>query len=254
MTRAVTPLTASDADQLADCERTITAGMRTFVAVGEALCTIRDRRLYRATHGTFEEYCRERWSFSTSRARQLISAAKTVTTVTLAGGAAPTTEAQARELAGLQPHQAAITMRVAAENGSVTAASIKAARLQPWTDAEATVAVDHYLIDPKIAVFPPFRPHEWAGLADSINTRGLIQPIMLSTDGKRLIDGRFRYFALRWNGIDPLTATTVFGKPAVQRLPANTSEADFIIAVNVLRQHREVTAEEAREAIAQCLL
>lgn len=43
--------------------------------VGEALLHIRDKRLYRSTHKTFEEYCRERWDFSRRRAYQLLDAA-----------------------------------------------------------------------------------------------------------------------------------------------------------------------------------
>jgi hypothetical protein len=31
---------------------------------GTALLEVRDRRLYRETHATFEDYCRERWRFS----------------------------------------------------------------------------------------------------------------------------------------------------------------------------------------------
>ena len=47
---------------------------------------------YRATHPTFEAYCRERWGFTASRARQMIRAAKTVT----AGNASARTERKIR--------------------------------------------------------------------------------------------------------------------------------------------------------------
>ena len=47
---------------LTECEAVIERGLRTFVEVGEALLRIRDERLYRETHGTFEDYCRERWA------------------------------------------------------------------------------------------------------------------------------------------------------------------------------------------------
>lgn len=48
---------------------------------GRALTVIRDARLYRETHATFEAYCRERWQMSRPRAYQLISAAGMSTTV-----------------------------------------------------------------------------------------------------------------------------------------------------------------------------
>ena len=47
----------------------------------KALAAIRDsgkpsHRLYRDTHDTFEEYCRDRWGFSDSRARQYMLASQ----------------------------------------------------------------------------------------------------------------------------------------------------------------------------------
>ena len=39
-------------------EEIISKGLNTFLEVGHALAEIRDRRLYRATHDTFEPYCR----------------------------------------------------------------------------------------------------------------------------------------------------------------------------------------------------
>jgi len=92
-------LTDPERSRLAELEEVVERGLTTFVEVGNALLEIRDQRLYRETHSTFEAYCRERWGFVASRARQLIAAAKTVTVVTAAGLPAPTTERQARELA-----------------------------------------------------------------------------------------------------------------------------------------------------------
>jgi protein gp37 len=88
--------------RLADCEGIIERGLATFIEVGEALLCIRDERLYRAEHRTFEDYCRERWGFSRQRGLQLIDAAEMTTTVVTAGLPAPTSERQARELAPLR--------------------------------------------------------------------------------------------------------------------------------------------------------
>lgn len=83
---------------LAECERVIERGLKTFFEVGHALARIREERLYREAHTTFEDYCRDRWEFDASRARQLIRAAKTVTVVTVGGQPAPISERVAREL------------------------------------------------------------------------------------------------------------------------------------------------------------
>ncbi len=59
-------LTSSEATRLAELEEQISSGLATFVAVGQALLEVRDRRLYRQTHATFEAYCRERWGIGRS--------------------------------------------------------------------------------------------------------------------------------------------------------------------------------------------
>jgi hypothetical protein len=92
-------LTLSEGSRLAELEAVVEGGLQTFIDVGQALQEIRDGRLYRATHATFAEYCRERFGFSDSRGRQLIAAAKTVTAVTLSGLEAPKNEREARDTA-----------------------------------------------------------------------------------------------------------------------------------------------------------
>jgi hypothetical protein len=94
-------LTAVERSRLSELEAVVERGRQVFVEVGNALMEIRDERLYRLSHGTFEEYCRERWGFVASRARQLIAAAESVTVVTAAGLPAPANERQARELVPL---------------------------------------------------------------------------------------------------------------------------------------------------------
>jgi hypothetical protein len=112
---------------LAEREAVIERGLATFVDVGTALAEIRDDRLYRAEHGTFEDYCRERWGFSDSRARQMIAAAQTVTNVTVAGLPAPANEGQARELARVPADRRAEVWRETVErtDGKPTAAAIR---------------------------------------------------------------------------------------------------------------------------------
>lgn len=80
-------LTKPEAARLVTCEKTIERGINTFVEVGQALAEIRDAKLYRASHKTFEAYCDEKWKFSRQRAYQLIDQAKVVRAVANAAGA-----------------------------------------------------------------------------------------------------------------------------------------------------------------------
>ena len=88
------------AARLAECEKVIERGLATFVQVGEALLEIRDGVLYRETHSTFEDYCRERWGMDRTYAHRHIEAAKI--TELLPIGNNPATESVARELAPLK--------------------------------------------------------------------------------------------------------------------------------------------------------
>lgn len=82
-------------------EAVIERSRQTFVDVGNALLAIRDGRLYRENHATFDDYCRERWGMARSRAYQLIDSA-TVASALSTTVDSPTNEAQARELAPLR--------------------------------------------------------------------------------------------------------------------------------------------------------
>lgn len=66
---------SGELDRLGHLESIIDRGIATFMEVGQALAEIRDTRLYRATHGTFESYCRDRFGFSRAHGYRLIRAA-----------------------------------------------------------------------------------------------------------------------------------------------------------------------------------
>jgi N6-adenosine-specific RNA methylase IME4 len=124
----VSALEVAETTRLAELEAVVERGLATFVEVGRALLEIRDARLYRATHGTFNEYCRERWSFSRERGRQLIQAAQVVEALPTTVGI-PANEAQARELAPLLPDETTLVetwRELKAEYGAdLTASTIK---------------------------------------------------------------------------------------------------------------------------------
>lgn len=97
-------LTTGEQKKLAELESTIETGMKSFIDVGHALMAIRDRKLYTDVHETFEGYCKQRWEFSASRARQLIgatNAAKVIQSVTTGNTLNPPNERVARELAAV---------------------------------------------------------------------------------------------------------------------------------------------------------
>ena len=74
-------LTFEERTELEQCERTIAQGLQTFVDVGTALLTIRDKRLYREQYDTFEDYCQKQWRLARRRAYQLMDAAQVVQNV-----------------------------------------------------------------------------------------------------------------------------------------------------------------------------
>jgi hypothetical protein len=97
MSKALTKL---ETGKLSELESVIERGVQTFAEVGDALAEIRDGRLYRQTHGTFEDYCRERWGFQRNYANKIISAADVIGALGTVVPKIPT-ERQARELVPL---------------------------------------------------------------------------------------------------------------------------------------------------------
>jgi hypothetical protein len=91
--------------RLAPLESIIERGQQTFIEVGAALLEIRDSRLYRASHATFEDYCQKRWGWTATHGRRLIEASEVAQ---IAPFGAIANEAQARELLPLKDQPAAI--------------------------------------------------------------------------------------------------------------------------------------------------
>jgi hypothetical protein len=125
---ALEPIIMDESHDLIALEKVIERGLDTFVQVGEALAEIRDRKLYRIEHPTFDAYLDKKWSLSRSRACRLIQAAETVKV--LPTGNRPQTERQARPLATLPPAQRAEAWQkavAASPDGQPTAAEVKTA-------------------------------------------------------------------------------------------------------------------------------
>ncbi|MEH2160464.1 MAG: hypothetical protein V7K38_05330 [Nostoc sp.] len=94
---------------------------RAFFEAGKALMELRDRRLYRSTHKTFEEYCRDRFSYTYRHVNYLIAGSVIVDNIKMGTNSSqnesedemgtnssqilPTSEVQVRPLAKLEPQQ-----------------------------------------------------------------------------------------------------------------------------------------------------
>ena len=97
----VMDLTVQEKTELAELETIIESGMKSFLVVGRALLKIRDSRLYRDSHRTFDDYCRDRWGMTRMRASQLIAAVAVSENV----NNCLQNEAQARPLTRLEPEK-----------------------------------------------------------------------------------------------------------------------------------------------------
>jgi hypothetical protein len=103
-----TELSEAEKKKLQSCEKKIASSSECFVEVGESLQAIRDQKLYRESHNTFESYCEQVWGFGRSYAYRQIKAAKIVADLLAENGKEtplPTTEGQARELGRLTKSQ-----------------------------------------------------------------------------------------------------------------------------------------------------
>src|SRR5262245_42800910 len=111
-------LTKSETGALAELEAVVEKGKRSFVEVGSALAEIRDHRLYRATHKTFEDYCRERWGWNRAHANQIISGAEAVRKLPQGMDTMVSNQRQARELAAVAEANRPTVVQAASESAS----------------------------------------------------------------------------------------------------------------------------------------
>jgi 16S rRNA G966 N2-methylase RsmD len=91
-------------ERLVELEAIIERGLATFMDVGNALLEIRKDQLYLQTHGTFENYCKERWGWTRQRAYQLMDAAD----VSRILDTPPANAGQAAELVPLKDDEVAV--------------------------------------------------------------------------------------------------------------------------------------------------
>ena len=114
-------LTINERVELETLEGIISREMKSFIDVGKALLTIRERKLYRGEFKTFKAYCAEKWGMSKDHGNRLIQGFQVAANLgepisqepykTSRGilctpcEIQPTSEYQIRPLAPLQPEQ-----------------------------------------------------------------------------------------------------------------------------------------------------
>lgn len=138
-------LTTTEQTELAENESVIERGLKTFHEVGNALIAIRDKRLYRQTFKTFEDYCQQKWGLGERRAYQFIDAAKVLENLKSEPMVQlPASERQARPLTQLEPEAQRVVWDIVqktAPNGKVTADHVKSVT-SVFKEVATTKAID----------------------------------------------------------------------------------------------------------------
>ena len=130
---------------LAKCEQDIHDNLRATFVLGWRLEQIRDQNLYRASHNTFEAYCKERWDFSKTHANRQIQAYLCEKHLKETGDAKvciPTKESQVRWIVDLEPDQQVEVAAKVKENvgdGEATTGDFGEARQELYPKAKAEV-------------------------------------------------------------------------------------------------------------------
>jgi hypothetical protein len=115
-----------ETQRLAELEKTIARGKKTFVEVGLALAEIRDLRLYKREYSGFSEYCREKWGWEKRYTQYVIAGAEAVRSLPEETRTLVHHETAARELSKVAPEQRAGLVQAVVDAGKpVTAAEIK---------------------------------------------------------------------------------------------------------------------------------
>lgn len=120
------PLSADEQDVFDVQEQAIGKSLESFIACGKAFAIIKNRRLYRQSHSSFDAYVQERWGMSAAHAYRNIAAAQVVAALP-EGAPVPSSESQARLLSRLEPEEQAEVWEEAVErsNGApATAATV----------------------------------------------------------------------------------------------------------------------------------
>jgi hypothetical protein len=152
----------SDREQadLATCEAALDNLRLAFWAAGKALQVIRDARLYRDTHATFEDYVEQRWDMSRSQAYRLVDAWPLAERLSPMGD--KLNERQIRELlplASRHGQDAAVTVyRTVAETEGIQVTAALLASSRPATSTRPRLSGRSAPTSPETPATSPGRP------------------------------------------------------------------------------------------------
>lgn len=195
----VAAMDTAERAELGRYERVIERGLQTFVEVGVALMAIREGKLYRGTHATFDAYCRERWNFSKSHSNRLIDAAEVVENLTPIG-VIPANESQVRPLVKLEPEQQRKAWQQAVEtapNGKVTAAHVENVAV---TFAKPNATPTRTEIKPLHDAYKPLAPTQGKAVYLEPTPAAVEEPSVATTADEKYDpdDGPYGMFAREW--------------------------------------------------------
>lgn len=224
-------ITGEEAGRLVQLEQRIERGLQTFVDVGNALLEIRDGRLYRSTHGTFEDYCRERWGMKRQRAYELMDAATIAGNLSEFSDIVPARESHVAALARLAPDEQRVAWQEAVEtapNGRVTAAHVERVAEQFRPAAMPLAAANH-----AVSADPSYDGDEWytpAAFLDLVHAvMGGIDLDPATCEEAQATVQAHRYFtkeddglACEWNG--RVFMNPPYSTPAIQKFTAKVLE------------------------------
>jgi hypothetical protein len=121
------PITLSESQELIRLEGQIEIGRKSWISAGRALIEIRDRKLFRAEHSDFWQYCEARWGWKRRNALYLIESCESYESLPEGVQNFAQSASTARELAKVKPSHLAEVLQKAVESGPVTAKSIRQA-------------------------------------------------------------------------------------------------------------------------------
>lgn len=143
-------LSTTERAELQTLESRISVHMAGFIEVGESLGEIRDKRLYRESHATFDAYLQDKWSMTRQHANRLVAAAHTASVLEPIGFR-PENERQAREQkksAAIYEKAAPAVQQAFARLAQKTTGTMAPSNLQMDALGELLVQIDaHGVVD-----------------------------------------------------------------------------------------------------------
>lgn len=133
---AVGELTITEQEKLEACEAVIRENLESFLSVGKALWEIRQGKLYRATHKTFEAYCDEKFGLERRNAYHLMEGVTVVEQLRVGAETdpvntpiLPTTHSHARALSNIETEQRQDVWNTVVEEARETGKPITAKKI-----------------------------------------------------------------------------------------------------------------------------